>query len=78
MNYDIFLNWLLTEKKMSQRAAKDVVSRCKRICKILNNEIIDESTIATLNINTEFEEKSMFIKSQLRRAVSLWVEFGGK
>lgn len=77
MNYDAFLSWLLTEKKMSQRAAKDVVSRCKRICKILNIEIINESTIANLNISAEFEEKSMFIKSQLRRAVNLWVEFGG-
>ena len=36
MNYDIFLNWLIDEKKLSQRAAKDVVSRCKRICKMLN------------------------------------------
>ena len=78
MCYDDFLNWLLNEKKLSQRAAKDVVSRCKRICNILNIENIDASTITKLNSNAEFAEKSMFIKSQLRRAVNLWVEFGGK
>lgn len=78
MCYDIFLNWLLKEKNLSPRAAKDVVSRCKRICNIMNTENIDASTIAKLNSNAEFVEKSMFVKSQLRRAVNLWVEFGGE
>ncbi|MBQ9940900.1 MAG: hypothetical protein IJO74_05115 [Clostridia bacterium] len=78
MSYDNFFNWLLDDKKLSQRAAKDVISRCKRICKILNVDKIGDSTIEKLNINTEFSEKSMFIKSQLRRACTLWVEFGGK
>lgn len=78
MNYDIFLIWLMDEKKLSQRAAKDVISRCKRICKILSINEIEFTTIENLNINKEFSEKSMFIKSQLRRACNLWVEFGGK
>lgn len=78
MNYDIFFNWLMDEKKLSQRAAKDVISRCKRICKILSINEIEISTIEKLNINTEFSKKSMFVKSQLRRACTLWVEFGGK
>lgn len=78
MNYDIFLNWLMDEKKLSQRAAKDVISRCRRVCKILNTNEIEGSTVEKLNNNLEFAEKSMFIKSQLRRACSLWVEFGGK
>ncbi len=78
MNYDVFLEWLLDEKKLSQRAAKDVVSRCKRICNMLDVSKIDISTIEILNLNKEFLEKSMFIKSQLRRACTLWVEYGGK
>lgn len=78
MNYDIFLNWLIDEKKLSQRAAKDVISRSKRICKILNINEIGDSTIEILNDNKEFSEKSMFIKSQLRRACNLWTEFGEK
>ena len=78
MNYDDFFNWLLDEKNFSQRAAKDVVSRCRRICRMLNINEIGISTTENLNINTEFSKKSMFIKSQLRRACTLWVEFGGK
>lgn len=78
MCYDDFLSWLLNEKKLSNRSAKDVVSRCKRICNILHTENIDASAIIKLNANAEFAEKSMFIKSQLRRAANLWVEFGGE
>ena len=43
MNYDTFLEWLLTEKKLSLRAAKDVVSRCKRICNMLNISVLYDS-----------------------------------
>lgn len=78
MNYDNFFEWLVDEKNMSQRAAKDVISRCKRLCKILNSTKIENTTIEKLNNNTEFLDKSMFIKSQLRRACTLWIEFGGK
>ena len=78
MNYDNFLNWLLGEKNLSHRAAKDVISRCRRICKMLNISELGDSTIEKLNTNKEFSEKSMFVRSQLRRACNLWIEFGGK
>lgn len=78
MNYDNFLNWLLDEKKLSRRAAKDVISRCKRVCKILNTKDVENLAIEKLNTNLEFAEKSMFIKSQLRRACNLWIEFGAE
>ena len=78
MNYDSFLNWLLEEKSLSERSAKDVISRCKRICRILNINKIESSAIEKLNSNELFLQKSMFIKSQLRRAINLWLEFGGK
>lgn len=77
MRYDKFLIWLLQEKKLSQRSAKDVVSRCKRVCLLLGIDLIDHTTLAALNNNCDFLEKSMFIKSQLRRATALWIEFGG-
>ncbi len=78
MNYENFFNWLINEKNMSKRAAKDVISRCKRLCKILNITKIENTTIEKLNNNMDFLDKSMFIKSQLRRACALWNEFGGK
>ncbi len=75
MNYDVFLEWLMKEKNLTKRGAKDVISRCKRICKILKIDTINSSTTISLNSNIEFTEKSMFIKSQLRRACTLWLEF---
>lgn len=79
MDYDKFYQWLIEEKSLSNRSAKDVVSRCKRICtKILSVETMSESTIDMLNSNEIFLNCSMFIKSQLRRAVSLYIEFEGE
>lgn len=75
MDYSSFLDWLITNKKMSQRAAKDVLSRCKRAGKIIKSDAINKKTIEQLNDSDEFNTKSMFIKSQLRRAVSLCCEY---
>lgn len=75
MDYSLFLDWLITNKRMSQRAAKDVLSRCKRVNKIIEDDVINKKTIEQLNASDEFSTKSMFIKSQLRRAVSLFCEY---
>ena len=74
-NYE-FYNWLLTEKQMSTRAAKDVISRCKRICKMCDATSIDAVSLENLEGCAEFAEKSMFIKSQLKRALALRSEYG--
>lgn len=75
MDYLSFLDWLITNKNMSQRAAKDVLSRCKRVRKIIDDDVINGGTIEQLNASNEFNAKSMFIKSQLRRAVNLLCEY---
>lgn len=77
MEYEEFYKWLITEKSMSIRAAKDVLSRCRRICTFLHADIIDEKTVSDLNSNEDFNKQSMFIKSQLRRAATLWNEYRG-
>ena len=69
------LEWLMTEKKMSIRSAKDVVSRCGRIYRMLDIVAIDDGTMDTLQKNEEFKASSMFIKSQLKRTVTLCLEF---
>lgn len=69
------LEWLINEKKMSKRSAKDVISRCGRVCRMLNIDFMDSEALDTLQNNDEFEESSMFIKSQLKRAVALYLEF---
>ncbi len=69
------LEWLMTEKKMSIRSAKDVISRCGRIYRMLDIGSIDGDTMDTLQNNEEFRASSMFIKSQLKRTVTLCLEF---
>lgn len=69
------LEWLINEKNMSIRSAKDVISRCGRVCRMLNIDSIDSDTLGNLQSNDKFEESSMFIKSQLKRAVTLYNEF---
>lgn len=69
------LEWLMTEKKMSIRSAKDVLSRCGRIYRMLDIVAIDDGTMDTLQNNEEFKASSMFIKSQLKRTVTLCLEF---
>ena len=75
MDYTDFLNWLIVEKKMNQRSAKDVVSRYKRVCKILGVEKINSGSFNKLLQNDEYKINSMFVKSQLKRAVTLFSEF---
>lgn len=76
MDNNDFLDWLLAEKRMTQRAAKDVISRCKRICKMCNVASLESVSIAALESSSDFSEKSMFIKSQLKRALTLYSEYG--
>lgn len=75
MNYEGFLEWLKTEKNMSERSARDTVSRIKRALRIISGVSVDTMTLDKLNEAPEFLELSMFIKSQLRRAVTLYQEF---
>ena len=70
-----FLEWLSTEKSMRARSAKDVVSRLSRVSRLLGIEELGVDTIDLLKENDEFQNSSTFIRSQLKRAVSLYVEF---
>lgn len=75
MDYVVFRQWLQDEKNMSSRSATDVVSRCRRINKMTEKENIDDNTVATLIEMEAFDSMSMFIKSQLKRAAALYMEF---
>lgn len=75
MEYGKFIDWLITENKMSERSAKDVVSRSKRALAIVNQDMINGDTMELLISSSEFANCSMSIKSQLKRAVTLYMEF---
>lgn len=75
MDYSKFCDWLISDKRLSQRAAKDVVSRCKRISRMLNMDELGNDALELLCTDESFKESSMFIKSQLKRAIVLLHEF---
>lgn len=71
-----FSDWLQTEHKYSPPAAKDVISRLSRCNKI---EPIQKYPLpeyfARLDQNKEFKKISKSVRSQLKRAVSLYDEY---
>ena len=75
MDTQNLLVWLMDDKKMSKRAAKDVLSRCGRVYRILGVDYLDDSSLMKLQETLEFQESSMFVKSQLKRTVTLCLEF---
>lgn len=78
MDYIVFKQWLQDEKKLSYRSASDVISRCKRINKLMQNDCIDEKTVSLLVEASDYDNMSAYIKSQLKRAVALYLEFDKK
>ncbi len=75
MNKEKFTQWLLSEKKMTERSARDVICRCNRISKLFDNASIDSIPISKFIKSDEFGTLTFYIKSQLKRALSLYIEF---
>lgn len=75
MKRESFENWLINEKNMSTRAAKDVISRQKRVKKLTNTDTINDTTLDSLLSNEQYLNLSLFIKSQLKRATALVLEY---
>ncbi len=74
-NEQEFIAWLGTERRMGMRSAKDVLSRLKRAVGLLGTDALGAASVSQLNEVAAFEQCSMFIKSQLRRAVILYLEY---
>lgn len=70
-----FQEWLIDEKKYSNKGSGDVISRMKRIKRILGKDEMDENSLMELQGTSEFATLSMNVKSQLRRAIRLFLEF---
>ncbi len=70
-----WLEWLENNKSFSNKAARDVISRLKRVQHLIGEESIPKDAILRLATSKEFNQLSMCIKSQLRRAVRLYFEF---
>ena len=75
MDYVVFKQWLQDEKNMSSRSATDIVSRCKRINRMTEEDDINDNTVSVLIEMESYDNMSSYIKSQLKRAATLYLEF---
>ena len=69
-----FTEWLIKKKGLQPRSARDVESRIKRLRKLSEkfDTLKDDSLLKLI----EKETDSPFVRSQLKRAANLYVEFG--
>lgn len=72
---EAFKIWLTNTKNFEAKSAMDVASRLKRCQAILGTDEMNEDSITKLENEEEFLVLSISVKSQLRRAVKLHLEF---
>lgn len=72
-----FINWLITNKGLKERSAKDVYSRYNRALRFTEiNPCSDrEDVIYYLSKCDEFKTLSVSVKSQIKRAIRFYLEF---
>lgn len=70
-----FREWLINKKDYSKRVSGDIVSRASRVKKMLNVNKIDINAIEKLEKLPEYENLSYVVKSQLKKAIKLYLEF---
>ena len=75
MDFANFKEWLITEKGVTVRAASDIPSRLRRIVKLLEATTIDGDTYAILKSNPMYKQYSVTVRSQMKRAITLYLEF---
>jgi len=78
MDNQLFKNWLKEEKNMGEMSSRDVISRINRILRILQTQEIDDNTAKKLLESKEYQNASSCVKSQLKRATILYLEFRSK
>lgn len=78
VNYEAFSEWLHSTQTLSERTERDTVSRLKRadsLCKI--ESIPDAYYLFRLEQSSGFKGLKQTVRSQLKRAVTLYADFCG-
>ena len=70
-----YKNWLQDNKQISRKVSMDNVSRVKRALSLLGSDSITFGSLEELENNDGFKSLSVSVKSQIRRAVKLYIEF---
>lgn len=75
-NKDSFINWLVNFQNYSQRSASDTLSRVRRADKMCRLDgAPDDLYCYTLQQTDEYNELSVSVRSQIKRALSLYNSF---
>lgn len=75
-NKDSFINWLINSQKYSQRSASDTLSRVRRADKMCRLDgAPDNFYCYTLQQTKEYNELSVSVRSQIKRALTLYNRF---
>lgn len=70
-----FKKWLQDSKHITHKVSMDNASRVKRALSILGTDNIAPCSLGDLETNDSFKALSVSVKSQIRRAVKLYIEF---
>jgi hypothetical protein len=79
VDYHEFAKWLCESVGLGERSTKDVISRLRRVKKFVDYEKHRglRSTLYALEGNEDFKNLSVFVRSQLKRALTLYYNFKG-
>ena len=80
MDDEAFYRWLRSKKGFTNRPARDVISRVRRVDRLIKipKGSTAEKLISKLSQRSEFKVLTSSVKSQLKRAIRLLKEFEGK
>ncbi len=72
-----FSDWLISVKNFQKKSSFDVISRLRRVQKYveINKKEDLSSIIKRLDRSNQFNELSLSVKSQLKRAIKLHKEY---
>jgi DNA (cytosine-5)-methyltransferase 1 len=75
-----FRKWLQRHHRYGERSAGNVISRIKRVRRLLGNRHFSDyrDAVHALQKKTEFDGMSRSVRSQLKKAILLHAEFSGR
>lgn len=76
-NIDEFKTWIKNNNLAKGKVVSDIASRAKRVAKIINIFSSDDLNmlIAKLQEAEDFQKLSPSVKSQLKKAIKLYIQF---
>lgn len=73
----MFVKWLIKEKGITEKSARDINCRLGRVLRIIDTSKLpkEEVAISKLETSPDYADMTLSIKSQLKRSIRLYSEF---